>query len=69
MNTNTKELNLNEMETVNGGFNLIRMITSIGAGAAAGAGIGGCAGGPVGALTGGAVGGVAGAIFGVFTDD
>ena len=65
---NTMELNRNEMEMINGGFDLKRLVTMVGLGVAGGSAAGSI-GGPIGALTGAAIGGVAGAVIGVMTDD
>ena len=60
MNNNMMELNMNEMELVNGGVNIFRAIT----GAVLG-GLGGAAlGGTFGSIPGAVVGGVAGAVTG-----
>ena len=59
MNTNTMELNLDEMEMVNGG-SLLRIIKGITYGAVGGAAVGGCAGGPAGCVIGAVCGGIAG---------
>ncbi len=74
MNTNTIELNLNDMETVNGGKmsraeqGECRMATgaligAVGLGFAAG-----CTGGPVGVIIGGLAGGAIGGICGIIYD-
>ena len=68
MNTNTMELNLNEMETVNGGADLLRYLFITAGGMIAG-GAAGSLGGPVGTIIGGTVGGVAGAAYAIATDD
>ena len=68
MNTNTMELNMNELEAVNGGFSLGGFIKGtilgMGAGGAGGCVIGGCIGGPAGAAIGTMVGGTAGGLIG-----
>ena len=56
MNTNTMELNLDEMEMVNGGWNWKESIFWGVVGGTAGAGVGGQIGGVPGAIIGGAVG-------------
>ena len=70
MNTNTMELNLNEMETVTGGDTLDHVAGALTVGTAGmlvGAGIGSIAGAPgvvIGAVAGAAGGGTVGGIFG-----
>lgn len=49
MNTNTMELNMNEMEQANGGWNFSNLIFSMSGGAVAG-GLAGSVGGPIGAI-------------------
>ena len=61
MNNNMMELNMNEMELVNGGFNIFRAIVGGVVGGMGGAALGGTFGGIPGAV----VGGVAGAVTGV----
>lgn len=56
MNTNTKELNLNEMEMVSAGWNWKESIFWGVVGGTAGAGVGGQFGGVPGAIIGGAIG-------------
>ena len=56
MNTNMKELTMDQMDMVNGGFDLIGCIKGAvigGIGGAAGAVLGGVMGGAVGAIAGG----------------
>ena len=67
MNTNTMELNMNEMEMINGGdFGMLMIhigsLASVGAGT--GALIGAFTGGPVGTVVGAAIGGVVGGVSG-----
>ena len=56
MNTNMKELNLKDMEMINGGWKLKDGLTCILSGAVIGGGCGAILGGWQGALIGGAVG-------------
>jgi hypothetical protein len=63
MNTNTMELNMNEMEMVNGG-SFLSILKGTALGIVIGATFGGSAAGPYGALVGGAAGGVVGGILG-----
>ena len=72
MNTNTMELNLNEMETVIGGGDTLDhvagAVTGVTVGMMVGAGVGSIAGAPgvvVGMIVGGTGCGVAGGIFGI----
>ena len=62
MNTNMKELNLNEMELVNGGWSW----KNCGIGAVAGALLGAAGGALAGGLAGAAICGVGGAVAGAF---
>ena len=62
MNTNTVELNLNEMELANGGWSW----KNFGIGAAAGAILGAAGGALAGGWAGAAICGVAGAVVGAF---
>ena len=65
MNTNMKELNLNEMEMINGGkWNWGKSILWGIVGTVAGAAIGAQIGGGVGAAAGGLLGGTAGVLSG-----
>jgi len=67
MNTNTMELNLNEMETVNGGDamdHIAGAVMGFGIGGLAGLGVGSAVAGPVGAPVGAFVGCVGGAVAG-----
>ena len=68
MNTNTRELNMDEMEMVNGGFSVWGAIAGAIYGGAVGATGGGCVGGPVGGVIGGVIGGIAGGIVGGTAD-
>ena len=61
MNSNMMELNMNEMELVNGGFNILGAITGGLVGGLSGAALGGTFGGVPGAV----IGGIAGAVTGV----
>ena len=58
----TMELNLNEMEGINGGWNWAAAIVGGVSGAFAGAVLGAYAGGPIGAVIGGIAGGAVGGI-------
>ena len=62
MNTNTMELNLNEMEVVNGGFDWVKTVVWGAVGATVGAGIGASVGGIPGMVVGGVVGGAIGVV-------
>lgn len=64
MNTNAMELNLNEMEMINGGWNWKECIFWGTVGTVAGAGVGAHVGGVPGAVIGGVVGGAIGAAAG-----
>ncbi len=64
MNTNIKELNLNEMEMINGGWNWKKSIMWGVFGTLVGASIGAQIGGVVGAAAGGLLGGTAGVLSG-----
>lgn len=61
MNNNTMELNLEEMELIDGGWNWRCAIAGGIFGAVGGAGLGGIMGGPIGAGIGAVVGGAVGA--------
>ena len=63
MNTNMKELNMNEMELVNGGWSW----KNCGIGAVAGAVLGAAGGALAGGWAGAAICGVAGAVVGAFS--
>ncbi len=77
MNTNAIELNLNKMETVNGGivldgehtFNWKESLITGGISAGGGALVGGMLGGAPGALIGGLICGSAGILVGGYNDD
>ena len=60
MNTNVKELNLNEMEKINGGWNWKKSVLWGVFGTVVGASIGAQIGGAPGAVAGGLIGGGAG---------
>ena len=62
MNTNTMELNLNEMEMVNGGFDWVKAVVWGTVGATVGAGVGASVGGIPGMVVGGGVGGAVGVV-------
>jgi len=64
MNTNMNELTMDQMDMVNGGFDLIGCIKGAVIGGTGGAVAGGCLGGPAGAVLGGVMGGAVGAIVG-----
>ena len=57
MNELNKELNLNELETVNGAWNWKDFWIGAGCAGATGALLGGCCAGPIGAIVGGVVAG------------
>ena len=61
MNTNMNELTMDQMDMVNGGFDLIGCIKGAVIGGIGGAVAGGCLGGPAGAVLGGVMGGAVGA--------
>lgn len=66
MNNNTMELNLNELEMINGGWNWkgfgVGFATGAGYGVFIGGSLGVCVGGGVGGVVGAAIGGVAGGV-------
>ena len=64
MNTNTAELNLNELEMVTGGWNWKKSVLWGVFGTVVGASIGANIGGAAGAVFGGVVGGAAGVLSG-----
>lgn len=64
MNTNTMELNLNEMEMISGGWNWKKSVLWGVFGTVVGASIGANIGGAAGAVFGGVVGGAAGVLSG-----
>ena len=64
MNTNTMELNLNEMEMISGGWNWKKSVLWGVFGTVVGASIGANIGGAAGAVFGGFVGGAAGVLSG-----
>ena len=64
MNNNMMELNMNEMELVNGGVNIFGAITGAVLGGLGGAALGGTFGGIPGAVVGGVAGAVTGAAVG-----
>ena len=71
MNTSTMELNLNDMETVNGGFSINWKEAAVtgGLGFVCGAAMGASVGGVPGALVGGVVCGVTGVVLGACADE
>jgi len=64
MNNNMMELNMNEMELVDGGINLLKAITGAVVGGLGGAALGGTFGGIPGAVVGGIAGAITGAAVG-----
>ena len=64
MNNNMMELNMNEMELVNGGVNIFGAITGAVLGGLGGAALGGTFGSIPGAVVGGVAGAVTGAVVG-----
>ena len=60
MNTNTMELNLNEMEMINGGWDWVKSVLWGVFGTVVGASLGASIGGAPGAVAGGLIGGGAG---------
>ena len=62
MNNNMMELNMNEMELVNGGFDWVKTVVWGAVGTVVGAGIGASVGGIPGMVVGGVVGGAVGVV-------